>query len=78
MAACNPLSQSVQLEARLQRPSWIISENRQRVHAVAEASVQGSGAGPLLRAQAGAGVKAPAEPPGSGRILLSIPSVTKR
>lgn len=78
MPACGPLSQPVELEARLQRPGWIISENRQCVHAVAEAPVQGGGAGSLLRAQAGAGVKAPAEPPGSGRVLLGVPSETKR
>lgn len=72
-----PLRQLRQLQTCLQRPRWVISENRQRVDAVAEATVEGGGARSLLRVQAGAQVTAPAVRPGPGRILLGVPSVPK-
>lgn len=72
-----PLRQLRQLQTCLQRPSWVISENGQRVNAVAEATVEGGGARSLLRVQAGAQVTAPAVRPGPWRILLGVPSVPK-
>lgn len=78
MTSGEPVGQLRQLQTRLQWPDGIISENRQSVDAVAEASVQRSGAGPLLRVQAGARVTAPAVRPRPRRILLGVPSVPKR
>lgn len=39
--SAHSLGQLGELQSCLQRPSWVISENRQRVDAVAEASVEG-------------------------------------
>lgn len=77
LAPGGPLRQLRQLQTCLQRPSWVISENRQRVNAVAEATVEGGGARALLRVQAGAQVTAPAVRPGPWRILLGVPSAPK-
>lgn len=72
-----PVGQLCELQTGLQWPSWIISENRQRVDAVAEASVERSGARALLRVQTGARVTAPAVRPGPRRILLGVPSALR-
>lgn len=72
-----PMGQLCQLQTCLQWPDRKISENRQRVDAVAESSVQWSGARPLLRVQAGTRVTTPAVRPGPWRIRLGVPSVPR-
>lgn len=72
------LGQLRELQTCLQRPRWVISENRQRVDAVTEPPVEGGRARPLLRVQAGAQVTAPAVRPGPRWVLLGVPSVPKK
>lgn len=77
LTCSQPVGQLCQLQTCLQWPGRIISENGQRVEAVAEAAVERRRARPLLWVQARAGVAAPAVRPGPWRILLRVPSVPK-
>lgn len=71
------MGQLCQLQTSLQRPGWVISDDGQSVDAIAKASVEWSGAWPLLRVEAWVQVTAPAVRPGPWRILLGVPSVPR-